>query len=212
MSEIPASQSDSTETDLIQRIARGDEEAFVELYRRRRTDVYRFAFAMSRSSALAQDVAQDVFLSVLQDATGFDAAKGTVRAWLLGCARHRVVDRMRRDSRATEEFPDDAPVVADGEEHYAKKQQLERLHAAIVGLPVEYREAIVLCELAELSYAESADVLGCPVGTIRSRLHRAKALLALRLGESQTVPAAADKAERSPAGPAPVLKTSEVCS
>jgi RNA polymerase sigma factor (sigma-70 family) len=119
---------------------------------------------------------------------------------------------MRRDSRVTEEFPDDAPVVADGEEHYAKKQQLERLHAAIVGLPVEYREAIVLCELAELSYAESADVLGCPVGTIRSRLHRAKALLALRLGELQAGQAAPGKAERSPAGPAPVLTTSEVCS
>jgi RNA polymerase sigma-70 factor (ECF subfamily) len=211
VSETPANLSLSSDVDLIRGIAGGDEEAFVELYRRRRADVYRFALAMSKSAALAQDVTQDVFLGVLQDASGFDAAKGAVRAWLLGCARHRVVDRMRRDSRSTDELPEDGSEVADGEEHYSKRQQLYRLHAAIVGLPLEYREAIVLCELAELSYAESAAVLGCPVGTIRSRLHRAKALLALRLGESNPAPlAAAEPAERSSAAPAPLLKTSEV--
>jgi RNA polymerase sigma-70 factor, ECF subfamily len=213
MIQTPANPSDSTEPDLIRRIAAGDEEAFVELYRRRQPDVYRFAFAMSKCSALAQDVTQDVFLSVLQDATGFDAAKGTVRAWLFGCARHRVVDRMRRDARATDESPEDAPVADEGAERYMKQQQLNELHAAIVGLPLEYREAIVLCELAELSYAESAAVLACPIGTIRSRLHRAKALLALRLGEMKTAPPApADEAKRAPAAPATLLTTSEVCS
>jgi RNA polymerase sigma-70 factor (ECF subfamily) len=104
-------------------------------------------------------------------------------------------------------------VADEGAERYMKQQQLNELHAAIVGLPLEYREAIVLCELAELSYAESAAVLACPIGTIRSRLHRAKALLALRLGEMKTAsPAQADAAKRAPAAPATLLTTSEVCS
>ena len=111
-------------------------------------------------------------------------------------------------------MPEDASAVDEGEEHYLKQQQLEGLHAAIVELPIEYREAIVLCELAELSYAESADVLACPIGTIRSRLHRAKALLALRLGEMQSGAGRGRQTPRSesPAAQSPLLTTSEVCS
>ena len=220
MTEIEANTADSDDAALIARVATGDEEAFVELYRRRQPDVYRFAFAMSRSTVLAQDVAQDVFVELLQDASGFDPAKGSVRAWLLGSARYRVLDRLRRDGRFTNVLPEEAAVQCTGEESVLAKQRLEKLHAAIVDLPFEFREAIVLCELSELSYAESAAVLGCPLGTIRSRLHRAKALLALRLGDLRAAPAphaaraaTTQSAAAAPAAvAAPVLTTSEVCS
>lgn len=185
---------------LIREIGLGDEGAFVELYRRRQPDVYRFAYAMSKSTAVADDVAQEVFLNVLQNASRFDPARGSVRAWLLGCARHAVLDRMRSESRRTSESVEELSTPCLGEQEVFVRERLRRLRAAILALPVEYREAIVLCELQELSYAESAAVLGCPIGTIRSRLHRARTLLTARLGEAEA------------AAPGPSMRRSEVCS
>jgi RNA polymerase sigma-70 factor, ECF subfamily len=178
-------EPDSIDNALIRRIALGDEDAFVTLYRRRQRDVYRFAFAMTKSVSVAQDVTQDVFLEVLETSAGFDSAKGSGRAWLLGCARHAVLDRLRRDRRwsAAAELPDAATAPRSNEDEVLGEQRLRKLHAAIVTLPIEYREALVLCELAELSYADAAVALACPIGTIRSRLHRAKALLAARLAD-----------------------------
>lgn len=202
---------DSTDAALLARAAVGDENAFVELYRRRQPDVYRFAFAMSRSAALAQDATQDVFVELLQDASGFDPAKGSVRAWLLGCARYVVLDRLRHDSRLTDQQPEEAAVDCAGEASVQAQQRLDRLHAAIVGLPVEYREVVVLCELEELSYAGCAALLGCPIGTVRSRLHRAKALLAARLGDLHAAAARATEPGAARPAPAVLLKTGEVC-
>ena len=167
---------------LLRDLCAGDEWAFTELYRRRRREIYRFAYAMTRSAALAQDVMQDVFLRLLEGAARFDPSKGTVRAWLLGCARHVVLDRLRAESRWTP--ADDEPSApCPAEDAVFAQQRLEQLQAALLRLPIEYREAVALCEIAELSYAECAAVLGCPIGTIRSRLHRARALLAERLAE-----------------------------
>lgn len=166
---------------LIREIGLGNEQAFVELYRRRRLDVHRFVYTMSRSRALAEDVTQDVFLSVLTRAARFDPSKGSVRAWLLGCARHLLIDRLRREGREEPGLAEDAGVPCAGEQEVLAQQRLNRLHAAILALPPEYRDVVVLCELEELSYAECASALGCPIGTVRSRLHRARALLAAQL-------------------------------
>jgi RNA polymerase sigma-70 factor (ECF subfamily) len=193
------------DTQLLAKIAAGDEQAFIELYRRRHEDVYRFAFAMAKSRSFAQDVMQEVFLNVLENASRFDAAKGTVRAWLFGCARYVTLDRLRLERRWTDEMPPDG-IAFDSDERLLADQRVERLHAALARLPIEYREALVLCELHELSYAEAAAVLGCPVGTVRSRLHRGRALLTAMLEEG----------ERTVAETAPTvagsLQAGEVCS
>src|SRR5262252_3374174 len=177
-SRTPA--EDSSDAALLAEAAAGGEAAFVELYRRRRDDVYRFAYALTRSRSFAQDATQEVFLQVLENAGRFDAEKGTARAWLLGCARHVVIDRLRAENRRGDEAPEQA-TAEDHELRVLNEQRLVRLHAAIARLPLEYREALVLCELAELPYAEAAAVLDCPVGTVRSRLHRARGLLAATL-------------------------------
>lgn len=190
------SESDAA---LIVAAGRGDETAFALLYRRRQADVFRFAYAMSQSKALAQDVTQDVFLSLLQHPGRFDTAKGSARAWLLGCARHAVIDRLRSERRWAEESPEEPSAPCRGEQTVLEKQRSARLHAAIRSLPAKYREAVVLCELEELSYAESAAIMGCPIGTVRSRLYRARALLAARLAQVQDDQAGA------------LLKTSGVC-
>jgi RNA polymerase sigma-70 factor (ECF subfamily) len=189
---------DPSDAELLERIGAGAEEAFIALYRRRRHDVFRFAYALARSVSVAQDVTQDVFLNVLEHAARYDAEKGTVRAWLFGCARHMVSDRMRSDVRLARGNAREEEVACKGEDEVFRDQQVRRLHAQIMQLPFEYREALVLCELVELSYAETAAVLACPVGTVRSRLHRARALLAEGLG-------AADSSAPT------LLKTTEAC-
>jgi RNA polymerase sigma-70 factor (ECF subfamily) len=201
MQGIDSPSDDGVDLKLLAEVNAGVEDAFVELYRRRQADVYRFALAMARSRATAQDVTQEVFLNVLENAARFDRDRGSVRAWLLGCARHKVLDRLRLERRWTDAMPPEA-VELDHDERLLAEQRAERLHAALARLPVEYREAIVLCELEELSYAETAAVIGCPVGTVRSRLHRGRALLVVFLDETAGAAAPADRA----------LQTSEVCS
>jgi RNA polymerase sigma-70 factor, ECF subfamily len=203
MEEPDRAEDDRIDAGLLADVAAGAEQAFVELYRRRHNDVYRFAFAMAKSRSFAQDVTQEVFLNVLENARRFDSRKGSARAWLFGCARYVTLDRLRLERRWTDDIPAELATL-DGDESLLADQRVERLHAAIAALPVEYREALVLFELQELTYAETAAVLDCPVGTIRSRLHRGRALLAAMLGESEQV-----AAEPNMTGP---LQAREVCS
>ena len=123
-----------TESDeqLIAAVAAGDREAFGALYRRRRPDVYRFALHMTGMPATAEDVVQDVFLLVIQEAKRYSPTRGT--------------------------------------------------------LPVPYREAVVMCDLQELLYQDAASVAGCAIGTVRSRLHRGRQMLAAKMrGERHAV-------------------------
>ena len=182
--DVRTATDDAADERWIAAVAAGDDDAFIALYRRRRDDVYRFAFAMTKSRSFAQDATQEVFLRVLEHAARYDARKGTVRAWLLGLARHVVIDRLRAERRWSDEAAEEA-AACDNEQTVLTQQRLVRLHDAIARLPLEYREALVLCELHELSYAECAAALECPVGTVRSRLHRARALLASTLHESE---------------------------
>jgi len=205
MDQAEPGSNDRVDVRLLAEIVAGVEQSFVELYRRRHDDVYRFAFAMAKSRSFAQDVTQEVFLNVLENASRFDSAKGTVRAWLFGCARHVTLDRLRLERRWTDDMPADVGVL-DNDERLLTDQRVERLHAAIARLPVEYREALVLCELQELTYAETATVLDCPIGTVRSRLHRGRMLLATMLDESEP---AAPEIEPSVGAP---LQAREVCS
>ena len=205
MDQADPGSNDRADVRLLAEIVAGVEQSFVELYRRRHNDVYRFVFAMAKSRSFAQDMTQEVFLNVLENAGRFDSAKGTVRAWLFGCARHVTLDRLRLERRWTDDMPADVGTL-DSDERLLADQRVERLHAAIARLPVEYREALVLFELQELTYAETATVLDCPIGTVRSRLHRGRVLLATMLDEN----AQAGSEVKSSVG-AP-LQAREVCS
>ena len=205
MDQADPASNDRVDMRLLAEIVAGVEQSFVELYRRRHNDVYRFVFAMAKSRSFAQDVTQEVFLNVLENASRFDSEKGTVRAWLFGCARHVTLDRLRLERRWTDDMPADLGTL-DSDERLLADQRVERLHAAIARLPLEYREALVLFELQELTYAETATVLDCPIGTVRSRLHRGRVLLATMLDESEQ---AASEVKQSVGAS---LQAREVCS
>ncbi len=170
--------------DLMTRIADGDRDAFALLYRRFRGDVFRFALHVSGSRSVADDVTQDVFMAVIHQGAAYEAGRSSVRAWLLGIARNHVRRaRARRVDSSLEDDPSAAAfsVDADPLPDLARREDLIALRRVVVQLPVKFREAIVLCDLQELSYMEAAAAIGCAVGTVRSRLHRGRALLARRL-------------------------------
>jgi RNA polymerase sigma-70 factor (ECF subfamily) len=172
---------------LLARIASGDREAFAALYRRRRPDVYRFALHVSGSPAVADDVTQDVFMAVIHDVKRYRADRSGVVPWLLGITRNHVRRSLDRGWRVVP-LPDgdvesarQLAVEPDPLAGIARRQDAATLRKAVWELPVKFREAVVLCDLQELGYADAAAALGCAVGTVRSRLHRGRGLLAARL-------------------------------
>ena len=196
-----------TDEDLVAAVASGDREAFGALYRRRRPDVYRFAMHMIGVPGVAEDVAQDVFMTIIQEARRYDPRRASVVAWLLGIARNLA--RRRLSERRHEPLPgtDAEPRVDfDPAEGLSRARQTAALRRALAALPIVYREAIVLCDLQELTYHEAATAAGCAIGTVRSRLHRGRAMLTAamreddeRTGTREGAPAA-PRRHRSAAG------------
>ena len=174
--------------DLLRQMLSGDEESFVELYRRRQGSVYRFALQMSGSRMLAEDITQEVFMFLMRDGRAFDPARGSLVSFLLGVTRNYVLRRLRGEHYLVSlgDDTDDDPIdQADSDpgplEDLTRAETIENVRKAVLSLPEKYREVVVLCELQEMSYVETAEVLGCAIGTVRSRLHRARALLLAKL-------------------------------
>ncbi len=145
----------SVDQDLYRQLAKGREEAFSALYERYQGPIFRFAWHMSGNSATAEDVTQEVFMLLIRNPKSYDPAKGSVAGYLFGIA----------------------DLLAD----LTRVELLECLQKAVLGLPEQYREVIVLCDLEEMTYPDAAGVLQCPPGTIASRLHRARLMLRARL-------------------------------
>ena len=170
---------------LLTRARQGDEQAFSELFSRHERRIFRFAAYLCGPQA-GDDIVQETFLTVLRQKHRKDAPNASVAAYLLGIARHIVMKRLpesrevlvaeHADSPAGEPIDDVTPL-----ESMARSETVMHVRAAIQELPVEYREAVALCELQDLDYESAARVMACPVGTVRSRLHRAKRLLATKL-------------------------------
>ena len=168
---------------LVAGIAARSAEAFTALFRRRQAEIYRFALHVTGSPALAEDVTQDAFVIVMRDAARYQPGRSTVSAWLCGIARNCARQRLDRDRRL-EALTDDegrSAIESDPLSELDRARRVAGLRRALMALPLRYREVIVLCDLQELSYAEAADVLECAIGTVRSRLHRARGLLAARV-------------------------------
>jgi RNA polymerase sigma-70 factor (ECF subfamily) len=197
-----------TDDGLLRRMMAGDEDAFTLLYRRRHPSIFRFALHMSGNVAVAEDVTQEVFMTLIRDVKRFDPARGSLGGFLLGVARNHLRKRWEQDRRLVP-LAEDADELGHtlagpgaGNENassngngngssafrnshdlFASLETVGRVRQAIQTLPENYREVVVLCELEEMSYEEAAEALECPVGTVRSRLHRARALLLEKLRE-----------------------------
>jgi RNA polymerase sigma-70 factor (ECF subfamily) len=191
--------SSQTDDELLGRLRNGEEEAFVALYRRRQGAIYRFATHMSGSASAAEDITQEVFLALLREQCGYDCDRGTLSGYLFGIARKLVLRGLERsrsevplESEADEVAPQQLAVIDDPLAGMTKHEATEALRRAVQALPRRYREVVVLCDLEEMDYAEAATVLGCPIGTVRSRMHRARALLLEKLHQDRKPRVAVD--------------------
>jgi RNA polymerase sigma-70 factor (ECF subfamily) len=178
--------------DLLRLLSGGDENAFLEFYRKHQGAVYRFALQMSGKTEIAEEVTQDVFMLVMKSASRYDSERGSIAAFLYGVARNFVLRALERErpyitvlddpeGDYAEPATDERDVLGD----LAHSERIETLRKAVLALPPAYREVVVLCDLHERDYAEAAGVLGCAIGTVRSRLHRARALLAEKMRASE---------------------------
>ena len=182
--------TDLTDEQLLAQALAGDEDAFTALYRRRQGPIFRFALHMSGSSLIAEEVTQDVFMFLIQRGRDFDPSRAALGAYLFGVARNYVRRALERNYSETalctpvDEEAQSLMVTSDPGEGIARQQTSTAVWKAVLSLPEHYREVVVLCDLQELSYADAAEVVGCALGTIRSRLHRAHDMLSRKLQHS----------------------------
>lgn len=192
-------QIESHERDdvLLKRSAKGDQNSFTELYRRHQAALFRFAMRMTGNSWAAEEIVQDVFMTLIREPKKYDAERGTLGAFLYGVARNRIMkhlERAPRDLSLEDHGEAGRETHAQLRDHMTParwaeiRERREQVRSAVLELPLEFREAVILCELEEMSYEEAARTLDCPVGTIRSRLHRGRALLLTKLEMLRDVP------------------------
>jgi len=181
----------AADVELLHRAATGDEDAFGVVFERYQHVVYRFARAMTGSSDAAEDITQEVFVVLIRDLRRYAPERATLSTYLYGIARNLSRHRLRRERRWLACVSGLSCVsethAADPFAGMADAEVRDDVRRALGGLPVRYREVVILCDLHELSYADVAAILQISVGAVRSRLHRARQLLRQRLIRSATV-------------------------
>jgi RNA polymerase sigma-70 factor, ECF subfamily len=183
-------ENQASDGDLLRDMIAGDEEAFIALYRRLQGPLYRFALQMTGNASLAEEIVQEAFMTLIRQATSFDAKRGTLKAYLYGICRNHVLRCVAEESPYVG-LPDGSSEGGNGfrepvdpsdiSASFTTAENIESVRRAVLTLPSSYREVVVLCDLHEMPYEQAASVLGCPIGTVRSRLHRARDLLLAKL-------------------------------
>ncbi len=179
----PVDLGDARDRDLMKRIGSGDREAFRWLFRRYAASAMAVAQRILRQPALAEETVQEAFLSVWRNPRGYDADRGSVRAWLMSTVHHRAVDQVRREEaqrRRAEEAVGDMDVDGDDPadlvvDEIGLPQEREAVRRAMDDLPAEQRQVIELMYFGGMSQSRIAESLGLPLGTVKSRT-----LLAMR--------------------------------
>jgi RNA polymerase sigma-70 factor (ECF subfamily) len=185
-----AKGTNSAEAELLRRASKGDEAAFLLLYERHRGAVFRFAFRLLGSQTLAEDVTHDCFLSLLRRPEGYLPERASLRTYLCAAARNLAYKQFRRLGVETvvEEVPEPAPDPVEPEplRKLLSEEVVDEVRRAVSSLPPLQREALILFEYEEMSLADIARVAEVDVGTIKSRLHRARERLRRTLGPWMT--------------------------
>jgi RNA polymerase sigma-70 factor (ECF subfamily) len=185
---LPTTDAEPSDLELLRQLSKGNEAAFRMLYDRYQGPIYRFALHMAGDRATANETTQEVFMSLIRNSKGYDPARGSVAGYMFGIARNLVrrnLEQRRLEVQLPEEGGDGDQILLSGElsvlEGLSAAETLGLLRKAVLALPELYREAVVLCDLEEMTYAAAGEALGCSPGTVASRLHRARSLLKTKL-------------------------------
>jgi RNA polymerase sigma factor (sigma-70 family) len=166
------------DADVLRRIRGGDPRAVDDLYERFRRPAFALARRILADDALAEDVLQEVFLSVWRDPSAYQRGRGSVAAWLLAMVHHKAVDAVRREesqrrrqASAGEELVLEAPVAArDVEDDVWTRAVSEQVRTALGGLSAPQREALTLAYYGGYTQREVAALTGTPLGTVKTRM------------------------------------------
>jgi RNA polymerase sigma factor (sigma-70 family) len=182
-----------TDEELMLQVRDGAGETLGVLFERYHVPLYNFYTKLTGDRALSEDLVQEVFLRILRHRQTFK--QGTpFRAWIYQIARNARIDHFRKSRPQVPFEPEMAPAVAAGDPAQ-QQQESEMLHRALMELPEEKRELLVLCRFQELPYEEVARLVGCGVPTVKVRIHRA--LQELRQAFHQLQAAPANSAQRN---------------
>jgi len=167
------------------------QQEFEMLFRRSQRRAYNLAYRLTGNAADAEDVTQDAYVRAWHNFDSYDATR-SFEGWLFRIITNRVIDLRRRQKRVPM-YSLDTPVQADDdgqplshefaapdsdpEQIVIEPIMEERLQQALAALPTDYRVAILLCDVEQRSYQEIADEMHCAIGTVRSRIHRARVML-----------------------------------
>ena len=188
-----------TDERLLEQAASGDGTAFQILYERYRDGIFRFAYRLIGSVEAAEDITHDCFLSLIKEPGRFDPARASLRTYLYAAARNLALKQFNYFSRATaiEDLQEEpAGSGSDGPVRQVLDSELSaQVEKAIAGLAPLQREALVLFEYEELSLAEIGAVVGADVGTVKSRLFRAREALRQKLARYFRIDPEAAKVE-----------------
>jgi RNA polymerase sigma factor (sigma-70 family) len=168
----------SGDLDVMRRIRAGDRSAVDDLYERFRRPAFALARRILTDDALAEDVLQEVFLSVWRDPAAFDRSRGSVASWLLAVVHHKAVDAVRREesqrrrqTMAEEEMALDEPMARrDVEDEAWTRVVADQVRTALGRLNPLQREALTLAYYGGYTQREVAALTGAPLGTVKTRM------------------------------------------
>jgi len=178
----------TTDADLLPACRSGDEAAWRELVQRHTRKVFGLAYRFTGRVDEAEDLTQEVFVKVYQTLHRYREADGTFGAWLMAVARNHAIDHYRRGRQERARRTED-PIVLETaparEEHpiagLEREERARLVHRGLRALPLDLRLPLILCDLQGRPYEEIASELGIPLGTVKSRINRARLELAKRL-------------------------------
>ena len=173
--------------ELVKRCLRGEDTAWSALLQTHTRKIYNLCYRFTGRTSESEDLTQEVFIKIFQTLKSFDAAQGTFVTWLHRVARNHLVDHYRRTrkDRITSSIEDELGgleekpgATIEPVAHLEHREQKERLQRGLEKLSPDLREAVVLRDLQDLDYAEIAQVLTVPEGTVKSRINRGRLELA----------------------------------
>jgi RNA polymerase sigma-70 factor (ECF subfamily) len=173
----PESLERLADEDLMTLVDAKESDAFAVIYDRHGGAAYSLAHRIVGDPGMAEDVTQEAFLSIWRSSARFDAARGSVRAWILGILRNRAIDALRRAARPAPklDLDDDGvletqPAAQRTEAEAIRRETAERLRQALGLLPREQSQVIELAYFGGFSHSEIASMLGAPIGTVKGRM------------------------------------------
>jgi RNA polymerase sigma-70 factor, ECF subfamily len=179
---------ETTEAELVEKCRSGDRDAWEIIVRRRHSRIYNLAYRFTGRFDEAEDLTQEVFLKVYRTLHSYRPESGSLETWMVRVARNHFIDHYRKHK--TERLQTD-PLESDGHpsisvvtrtdnpgQAFDRQEAAKRIHSLLAQLPEDQREAVVLRDLEELTYEEITEILGVPIGTVKSRINRGRIGLA----------------------------------